>query len=200
MRGHPPLKYFARYARFVTLVEVFFALALASGKISPERSSNRCDISYLAYLPFCHLFVSSDRLHREVASLFMRSDQEFVWGPDLKADLKAQNMLLLQLPEVEREKGLISLGPHPSVGLVHDLWMRHIPAELEVEDRPAKLSEEGEKALMSQIQSQVDEATATSMLHSSDSLDSMTIKRRVSGKRGSWYQIPKDLPLPGDER
>ena len=64
-----------------------FHIAIAAHLISPERPSNRTDIAYLFYLPFCMMFVSSDKLHRETANLFLRADQEFVWGLDLKDDL-----------------------------------------------------------------------------------------------------------------
>jgi hypothetical protein len=46
------------------------------------------DIAYLYYLPFCMVFASSDNLHKRVVPLFLRPDQSFVEGPDLKADLK----------------------------------------------------------------------------------------------------------------
>jgi hypothetical protein len=80
--GRRALSEFAPYAAHVVSVEIFFQIALAAGLIATERPSNRTDISYLFYLPFCTLFVSSDKLHRRSAHLFMRQDQEFVWGID----------------------------------------------------------------------------------------------------------------------
>lgn len=77
--GRPSLSKFAPYTAFVLTIEVFFQIALAAELISTNRNSNRTDIAYLFYLPFCQVFVSSDRLHQKVASLFLRPDQEFVW-------------------------------------------------------------------------------------------------------------------------
>ena len=193
--GNPPLRDFARYANFVTEIEVFFALALASGKISAERASNRCDISYLFYLPFCNVFISSDRLHRDCAPFFLRSDQDFVWGPDLKRDLAAQNELLLALPEAERDRGLVALAPTPQEGLIRRLWEKHVPRAL-LPPSHVDLSAEGSAGLASMVQEfasapahdQVEDAVFEG------ELDSVTQQRMLQHKRGSWYQLPKDLP------
>ncbi|MCK4825385.1 hypothetical protein KA005_57085, partial [bacterium] len=80
----PPLKTFAPYASHVLSIEFFFYVAAASNLISRKKVSNKIDLSYLFYLPFCMIFVSSDHIHRRCARLFMRDDQEFIWGPDLK--------------------------------------------------------------------------------------------------------------------
>src|SRR3546814_13633257 len=92
---------------------VFFEIAFATGKISTERPSNINDLAYLFYLPFSMVFVSSDRLHRSCAPLFLRPDQEFLWGPDLKADLRANHEALMQLPEEQKMQGLIKMHPAP---------------------------------------------------------------------------------------
>src|SRR6202521_2984475 len=66
--GGPPLCEFAPYAAHVFKVDMFFVVALAAGLIPrPTRSSNRVDIAYLYYVPFCMVFVSGDKLHRMTA-------------------------------------------------------------------------------------------------------------------------------------
>ena len=79
------LPQYAPYVTHVFRVELFFQLALAANLISSSRPSNRIDVAYLFYLPFCKLFVSSDRLHKRCAPHFLRKDQQFIWGPDLKS-------------------------------------------------------------------------------------------------------------------
>jgi hypothetical protein len=96
--GRPTLSKLAPYTAFVVTVEVFFQIALAAKLISSEKN-NRTDIAYLFYMPFCETFVSSDRLHRRAASLFLRPDQEFVWGETLKADLGKINAHFLKMPQ-----------------------------------------------------------------------------------------------------
>lgn len=55
-----PLADYASFAAHVLAVELFFQIALGANLISAERASNRIDISYLFYLPFCMVFVSGD--------------------------------------------------------------------------------------------------------------------------------------------
>jgi hypothetical protein len=104
--GRPPLPEFARYTAYALTVELFFQMALAGDLISTERPSNRMDIAYLFYLPFCQVFISGDRLHRRCAPLFMRPNQEFVWALDLKADLSRMNAYYLAYPNRSGSAGL----------------------------------------------------------------------------------------------
>jgi len=88
------------------------------------------DIAYLYYLPFCTLFVSSDKLHRQCAPLFMRADQEFVWGGDLKAELGKLNLYFSSLPGEVRRQGIYKFAsrlPEESQGLIRELFERHTP-------------------------------------------------------------------------
>ena len=116
--GQPALSTFAPYTAFVLTVEIYFHISIAAKLISAERHSNLTDIAYLFYLPFCMMFVSNDNLHYRTASLFLRSDQEFVRGSDLKADLKRLNTHYLALPEEKRDEGVmrIASGLIPTFG------------------------------------------------------------------------------------
>jgi hypothetical protein len=78
--GRPPLPEFAPYTAYALSVELFFQMALAGDLISTERPSNRMDIAYLFYLPFCQVFISGDRLHRRCAPLFMRPAAALLFG------------------------------------------------------------------------------------------------------------------------
>ncbi|QNN76356.1 hypothetical protein IAE60_10305 [Pseudoxanthomonas mexicana] len=123
--GRPTLREFAPYAHYVTLIQVFFDIALATGKISKDRPSNFNDMAYLYYMPFCSVFVSSDKLHRRCAPLFMRDGQQFVWGEELKADLRIHNEALLALPKDVRDRGLIRMAPKPIPGsMIADIHQR----------------------------------------------------------------------------
>jgi hypothetical protein len=199
--GEPTLDKFAPYAAFVLSVEVFFQFALAAHLIATERPSNRTDIAYLFYLPFCHAFVSSDRLHERCAPLFMRPDQEFVWGPDLKAGLKSVNETFLELPEAERDRGIIGFGKHPPEGtLVAELWDRHMRKGYRSDPKREKMSPETEKQLVQKLKAFTKESTLSPAEAAADRKDDMlSIQRMVSRKRGSWWQVPKDLKDAPDE-
>ena len=108
--GKPPLREYAPYFMHMFSVDFFFHLAIAADLISrvrPEgKADNKVDIAYLYYLPFCMVFVSSDNLHKRVVPLFLRADQTFVEGPDLKADLKRIDEYYTQLPKEQTDQSV----------------------------------------------------------------------------------------------
>lgn len=193
--GQPPLAIYASYAAYVLNVELFFHVALAADLISPDRPSNRMDIAYLFYLPFCTVFVSGDKLHRQCAPLFLRGDQEAIWGPDLKAGLRVVNDHFLKLPQSEREKGVMKLGGYPPPdNLVEELWSRHTRSSPKHEE-DVPLAPDAEAKLLAQLKAFRSEPPlgAYESLPSDDP-DMLSITRSIRRKRGSWWQVPKDLP------
>ncbi len=104
--GKPPLRAFAPYASHILRVELFFRVALGANLVGSTRPSHKVDMAYLFYLPFCMIFVSGDKLHRQCASLFLRPNQQFVWGPELKADLASLNAHFSALPPETRQQGI----------------------------------------------------------------------------------------------
>lgn len=194
----PSLARYAPYAAHVLTVELFFHFALASSLIGTQRSSNRVDIAYLFYLPFCMIFVSSDRLHQRCAPLFLRADQEFVWGPDLKRDLANLNKHYSQLPDSTKERGVLSFaGVPPKEGdfLVAQLWDRHFPKWRQRGEKRAIREPLEEKKLVERLKRFTN--TPGVPLIEGDlnmkNVDMLSINRRVRKKKGSWWQVPKDL-------
>jgi hypothetical protein len=122
--GSPTFAEFAPYAAYCMEVELFFQIAVAKRLISPHRVSNRTDIAYLYYLPFAALFVSRDARHRDVTPLFMRGDQQFVWGDDLKADLRRLMTEHCARPDSGADNGLFHLPncPPDDDSLCAKLW------------------------------------------------------------------------------
>ena len=202
-RGKPPLHIFAPYATHILRVELFFRFALGANLVASTRPSHKVDIAYLFYLPFCTLFTSADKLHRQCAPLFMRSNQEFVWGPDLKNDLTALNDHFSALPTEVREQGIFKFAnrlPEESRGLIWQLFERHAPGLLKpsaVID-PLKVDAGAHKKLRDSINAW--EAAPTSQAKSpmsSDRPEMMIIKRSVSRIRGSWLQIDPEVTDKG---
>jgi hypothetical protein len=85
--GRPPIRDFAPYFRYVLSVDIFFYVAIGADLISRVRPSNKIDIAYLYYLPFCMVFASNDNLHSRVVPFFLQSHQTFVEGSVLKPEL-----------------------------------------------------------------------------------------------------------------
>ncbi len=114
--GRPMVGVYAPYATHVARVDMFFYLALARGLISPHRPSNRIDMSYLYYLPFCRVFISSDKLHKRVVPLFLTGQRMFVSGESMKADLSALKSFYDSLPDETRRKGSMNYATFPPQG------------------------------------------------------------------------------------
>lgn len=203
--GYPALVDYAPYTAYVLTVEVFFQLALAAHLISTERASNRLDIAYLYYLPFCMLFVSCDRLHQRCAPLFLRKDQEFVWGGDLKADLQRLNGHYAVLPEATKEQGVMKFasGP-PNEGdfLVTKIWDRHLPRWRIIRGEP-KPDHDPEKE--AELVKKLNEVTKAPVLQPDEvdfdlhDPDTLSIERYVAKRKGSWWQLPKDLEVSEED-
>lgn len=192
--GFPPLASYAPFAAHVLTVELFFQIALAANLISTERASNRADIAYLFYLPFCHLFISGDKLHQRCAPAFLTTKQDFLWGPDLKAALNAINQHLSSSTEAERQQGLHKLAPRPpgdASNFVVAMWEKHHRMPSDQPPSPA-LTPEAERKLVEHLKSFAKAPDAPEVASiPADELESVAIERLVPPKRGSWWVIPK---------
>lgn len=157
--GGPPFSVFAPYAAHVLSVDLFFALGLAADLISRDRPSNRADMAYLYYLPFCMVFTSSDNLHARVVPYFLGENQVFVPGADLKADLRQLDEHYSALPEEVKATGLMTFAQHPPMDgdfLTSTLWDRFLPGWRDNGGRRVERSKEEEEQLL-----QVQVVTAT---------------------------------------
>jgi hypothetical protein len=195
--GYPPLASFASYAAHVFTVELFFQISLAANLISAERPSNRADIAYLFYLPFCHVFISGDKLHRLCVPEFLRKEQEFVWAPELKGDLARINKELMATSEVEREVGLHKLAPFPpgdQSSMTVNFLKKYAPGLSNAESGELSISPEAGRKLSEYVKSFASAPTDLDVaLIPSNQLDGITIERRLPAKKGSWWIIPKAI-------
>ncbi len=199
------LEQYAPYAGYVLTIELFFQIALASGLISSERPSNRVDIAYLFYLPFCMMFVSSDKLHKRCAPLFLRNNQEFLWGPDLKQDLAKLNQYYTQLPDSTKNRGVLSFGPNPPEEgefLTTQLWDRHFPNWRQKNKNSDATSESSNNSKILEQLKKLQNAPTIQQFDGNfdlNNLDMLSIKRTVRKMKGSWWQVPKDLEISNEE-
>lgn len=196
--GFPPLARFAPYAAHVIKVEVFFHICVSRGFISADRPSNKVDIAYLHYLPFCNVFISGDKLHRSTAELFMSGNQKFVWGPDLKADLGKLNSHYMKLPQEEKDKGVLAFASKPPIEgeyLTSELWDLLGTGWRKSEKDTIPITPENNDKILEHVKQFTDAPTLRpdEMFDPSDDLDSVSLQRSIRRKRGSWYQVPKDL-------
>jgi hypothetical protein len=123
--GKPAIRDYLPYFNHVVTVDLFFYTAMGCDLL---KKNHRVDIAYLYYLPFCNVFVSSDRVHEDVVPLFLRDDQTFVKGTDLKADLARIQQHWAALPQEIKDRGTFEFCEHPPAdGPVTRLWDKYLP-------------------------------------------------------------------------
>ncbi len=198
--GCPSLSIYAPYAAYVLTVDIFFYIALAAKLIAPEKVTNKIDLAYLFYLPFCMVFTSSDRFHKCCAPFFLRDEQTFIWGADLKEDLLKINRYYDGLPESEMEKGLYAFASSPPKddGFLMD---RFLPNWRKHSGIVAPKNNEASRRLVEHVKefAEAKPLEPEQVDFDPSNPDSMVIKRKVSKRRGKWWQLPKDIAEQQDE-
>lgn len=194
----PPLSIYAPYAAFVLTVELFFQFALAANHISSNRASNRLDIAYLYYLPFCQVFVSGDKLHRKCTSLFMRDNQRFVWAQDLKCALSTLDTHFSSFRESEKEEGVMYIALQPPIefeSIVSQLWDKYLPTWRKHANEPRKKPDTDPRLVKELTDfNKAPSLKAQEIDFDFEEADIISIGRQVRKKKGNWWQLPRDLP------
>lgn len=199
--GGPPLYQFAPYSAHVFSIDMFAAFGLAAGVIPSGRSSNIVDLAYLYYLPFCMVFVSGDKLHQRAAPLFLRSNQDFVWAPDMKADLVLLDSHFSAFPESVKAKGLFAFAsspPEEMAFLTTRLWDRHLPAWRKIlNDRKSRSRPvENHEKLIATL-NEMDLAQLIDREVTMEEASFVRIERHIPVSKGKWRLLPpgvEDLP------
>jgi hypothetical protein len=201
--GARPLSEWAPFAAHCVEVDLFFYLSMSNGLISDQRPSNLMDMAYLYYLPFAEIFVSSDKLHRAVAPLFLNANQQFVWGPELKADLKLADEHFSALPEAERARGLFLLASAPpeTAALITGHWDKFLPG-LRTRQRAAEPRRKPEKdsELIDQSNAFIEAAAARRIVAPpGGEPDHLIIQRFIPKMRGKWRMFSKEFEEENDK-
>lgn len=188
----PNLHQFSPYAAHILKVIIFFSLAVSAGHISADRATNQVDIAYFFYAPFCHIFVSSDKLHQRCAPFLLRKDQTFIWGQTLKSDLNNLDCHYKSLSEEIRNTGIYSFArslPTSSNGIIREIFSTHSP-NLLIEPPPIPTDPEKHKALVDSANKWVTapsvKSSTANAVHESKAF---VLERHISPKRGSWIQV-----------
>ncbi len=147
---------FAPYAGSVIRLFLAFTCGLARGFIGP-RPTNYIDLQYLYYSPFCMVFVSNDKFHREMWRA-TSGVHTFLWGQDLKDDLRRRIAIRDEINQSDSDVSLAQGSPvdkTPSV--IAEMWRTYMRA-MDKSDQPrrAKTFED----LDPEIQQQFREAAA----------------------------------------
>jgi hypothetical protein len=197
--GRPSLRVYAPYFTYVFAVDFLFYLGIAADIIGRGRPSHKIDLAYLYYLPFCMIFSSNDKLHSEIAPLFMRKNQTFLPGVDLKLDLAKLDAHYSALSAEEKATGVVRFAPHPPKDdsfLTTRLWDKHMAStwrdHQSVGPRgDSQTSEMIQETVRRMKEANPDEAAAS--VSTMDDLDHMVIERRVHKQKGKWARFPPEI-------
>jgi hypothetical protein len=192
--GTPPIASFAPYAAYVTAVQLFFQLAVSLDLISGDRPSNAVDIAYLYYLPFCMVFTSSDKLHMKTVPLFLRPDQIFLPGNELKADLRRLDEHFSAQPSEVLERGVMYFEP-PFNGdyTTTKLWKHFLPAWRERRGKPGDvtMSVERERELVAEFNRAVEAPEGPPI--AVDDADFVAMHHSYPVRMGKWQIVAEDV-------
>lgn len=197
---------FAPYATHVFKVDLLYLLGVARGFISAERASNRADMAYLYYLPFCMVFTSGDRLHQRTAPLFMHDRQRFVPARDLKAALSEIDAYYDQLPDEVKQQGVMRFAGYPPSALeniVTATWDELMRPDW----RDIARADEAKILEPDFVQKPLESAADLNELHASsrpitgaggadvglDEADMVFVKKTIQRQRGKWTMVPPSV-------
>ena len=83
--GALPLSQYARYVFYCFRALMVYCIGIKYNLIRTSKKQNTYfDLQYIYYLPFCHFFSSGDKFHKDISSIFFRSDQQFLNIEELK--------------------------------------------------------------------------------------------------------------------
>lgn len=119
---------FAPYAAHCLRSLLMYAASGHFG-LTSIRPTNRIDLEYCFYLPFCHAVSSRDRFHTRVIPWLLDTDQTFVPGDALKRDLRAIRDDWHALSEADKEDRAYHYGDYPPrlpSSVTTSLWDRHM--------------------------------------------------------------------------
>lgn len=201
-QGRPSFNIFTPYAAYVFSIDLLFYLAASKGIIAKERTSNKVDLAYLYYLPFCHVFVSGDKLHAKVVPLFLREDQTFITASEFKSGLAKINEYYSQFRDEIAEIGVMKYATYPPIEVetsIHKLWDAHCPSWRKNAAKKAGTKEESlpqpDSELLKHLK-EVQERSQTidpKILENMDEADYITVSHMVPVQRGSWRILPKGI-------
>lgn len=201
--GSPPIREFAPYFHYVYCVDLFYNLAVAADLISRVRpkgkADNKVDIAYLYYLPFCTVFTSRDRLHERVVPLFLRPDQSFVKGDELKDDLRKLEEHYWSLPNEVKSSGFHKFAgwpPEDNAFLVTRLWDKHLPSWRKLKSKERKPDPAAAEALVDMLNRIEKEAVESPNPTGHLSLEDMQfaqMKRNIMRRKGRWERFGPDV-------
>lgn len=188
---------FAPYAAYVLKVDLFFYVCMLRGFESTGRPNHKIDLAYLYYLPFCNVFVSSDRLHGRLAPFFLRKDQQYIDGVQFKSGLSQLNEYYSQFADQIAERGFMNFASQPPKDLdneVSKIWDKSFPNWRKSNpDKESAIDPEEEKKLIEHLNRVEKDSKIVRRNTPSDSVHHVVMTHNVPVQKGRWRILPKGI-------
>ncbi|MCX6816839.1 MAG: hypothetical protein NTZ93_03170 [Candidatus Beckwithbacteria bacterium] len=188
---------FAPYAAYVLKIDLFFYICMFLGLESKNRPSHKIDLAYLYYLPFCNVFVSSDKLHKRIVNFFLRKDQIFVDGPDFKRGLSKLNEYYLHYLDQINKEGFMRFAPQPPKDLdntVSKIWDKIFPNWRGTKlDKIKERNPEEEKILLEKLKRIQKESIVVDRKTPMDDIHHIIETHKVLVQKGKWRILPEGI-------
>jgi hypothetical protein len=149
------------------------------------------------------VFASNDKLHENTVPFFLRKDQTFVKGIELKADLKNLDEYYSALPEEIRAQGIMRFATYPPLEgdyLVSQLWDRFLPKWRAHTTQRTDMSKVKENEIIERLRhfkEDMKEDEAETPFNMGDA-DQVILERHVPVRRGKWRLLPPEVENKGD--
>lgn len=194
--GRPSVQTFAPYFAHVFSVTFLFYLAIAADLVGRGRQSHIIDLAYLYYLPFCMVFSSNDKLHSDLVPLFLRENQSYIRGIELKADLGKLDKHYDSFPDDIKNAGVLNFARYPPEDksfLVTQLWDKHVSQKWrEHKTSSRSIVDEGlDEKIIGEIRRFENEATAIPEGRhvGIEEAGHIIFERKVRPKKGKWIRF-----------
>lgn len=154
------------------------------------------------------VFVSMDKLHARTVPLFLSGKQRFIWGADLKAELKRLDDHYSALPEETKARGVMSFAHAPPTEgefLTTRLWDEFMAPHWRrpKESRPDTVTDPAERERLEKVLLELNEqlkaaAPAAGEVRLKDA-DFVIVESKVPRRLGKWAIVPPATGTKNDE-
>lgn len=118
------------YTSYCLRAALIFHFGIAFALLS-TRATNRLDLEYFYYSPFCHVFTSGDNFHRKMASV-IAPEQMFVLANTLKSDLSDLSTKRATFESGENDgNSRRSFPPTNEMSITYQAWKKTMKPEFE---------------------------------------------------------------------
>ena len=150
------------------------------------------------------IFASNDNLHRRTVPLFLREDQLFVAGNELKRDLQVLDAHFSALPADQLEQGLFRFAagpPNDDRFLTTRIYRKFgfpVDESLSLTPKQNQKVAPDIRAMIDGMEREARNPTSTVTWQEAEDARNITIQRMVPFRWGKWRVMPPGVKAPAD--